>query len=132
MQALGVTAEELLVCRVRADILKFHAIPVAKILCTDVRIGEQKVGSLQGPEPTVTFADSKVMVNDAMVTATNSGTGNGVSHTAEVVYCCFLAVVVDTAVAAGKSSIRAAALTKAELVDALNSDGTLHRARTDG
>ena len=113
MQALGVTAEELLVCRVRADIPKFHAIPVAKILCTDVRIGEQKVGSLQGPEPTVTFADSKVMVNDAMVTATNSGTGNGVSHTAEVVHCCFQAVVVDTAVAAGKSSIRAAALTKA-------------------
>ena len=91
MQALGVTAEELLARGVRADILKFHAIPGARILCTDVRIGEQKVGSLQGPEPTVTFADSKVMVNDAMVTATNSGTGNGVSHTAEVVYCYFLA-----------------------------------------
>ena len=56
-----------------------------------MRTGEQKVGSPQGPEPTVTFADSKVMVNDAMVTATNIGTGNGVSHTADVVYCHFLA-----------------------------------------
>ena len=91
MQALGVTAEELLVCRVLADILKFHAIPGARILCTDVRIGEQKVGSLQGPEPTVTFADSKVRANDALVTATNSGSGNGMSHTAEMVYCYFLA-----------------------------------------
>ena len=91
MQALGVTAEELLARGVRADILKFHAIPGAKILCTDLRTGEQKVGSPQGPEPTVTFADSKVMVNDATVTATNIGTGNGVSHTADVVYCHFLA-----------------------------------------
>ena len=48
-------------------------------------------GKPAGPWPTVTFADSKVMVNDAMVTATNIGTGNGVSHTADVVYCHFLA-----------------------------------------
>ena len=91
MQAPGVTAEELLARGVRADILKFHAIPGAKILCTDLRTGEQKVGSPQGPEPTVTFADSKVMVNDATVTATDIGTGNGVIHTADVVYCHFLA-----------------------------------------
>ena len=91
LQALGVTAEELLACGVRADTLKFHAIPDAKILCTDSRTGEQKVGSLRGPELTVTFADSKVMVNDATVTATNSGTGNGVRHTIDVVYCHLLA-----------------------------------------
>ena len=91
MQAPGVTAEERLARGARADILKFHVSPGAKILCTDLRTEEQKVGSPQGSEPTVTFADSKVTVNDATVTATGIGTGNGVIHTADVVHCQLLA-----------------------------------------
>ena len=60
-------------------------------MCTDPWTEERKLGSPQGTEPTVTFADSKVTVNDATVTATDIGTGNGVIHTADVVYCHFLA-----------------------------------------
>ena len=101
MQALGVTAEELLACGVRADTLKFHAIPDAKILCTDSRTGEQKVGSLRGPELTVTFADSKVTVNNTTVTTADVITSNRVIHTTGEVLLppADLADVVDIAVA---------------------------------
>ena len=64
MEALGITAEELLARDDLADILKFHVIPGAKVMSTDLKAGEQKVGSLQGFELTVTVADGKVTVND--------------------------------------------------------------------
>ena len=59
----GITAEELLARDDLADILKYHVIPGAKVMSTDLKAGEQKVGSLQGSELTVTVAGGKVTVN---------------------------------------------------------------------
>ena len=64
LEALGVTAEELLVREDLADTVKYHVIPVAKIVSTDLDAGELKVGGLQGSELTVTVADDKATVND--------------------------------------------------------------------
>ena len=79
-EALGITAEELLAREALTDILKFHVIPGAKAMCTDLKAGEQKVGSLRGSELTVTFADGKITVKDATVTAADVDTSNGVIH----------------------------------------------------
>ena len=64
LEALGVTAEELLVREDLADTVKHHVIPVAKIVSTDLDAGELKVGGLQGSELTVTVAEDEVAVND--------------------------------------------------------------------
>ena len=64
MEALGVTAEVLLARDDWADTVKYHVIPVAKVMGTDSEAGEQKEGCRQGSELTVTVADDKVTVND--------------------------------------------------------------------
>ena len=127
MEALGITAEELLAREALTDILKFHVIPGAKAMSMDSKAGEQKVGSLRGSELTVTFADGKITVKDATVTAADVDTSNGVIHIMDEVLLppSDLADIVDTAVATGKFGILAAALTKVELVGAPKGDGPL-------
>ena len=111
LEALGITAEELLAREALTDILKFYVIPGAKAMCTDLKAGERKVGSMRGSELTVTFADGKITVKDATVTAADVNTSNGVIHIIDEVLLppSDLADVVDTAVAAGKFGILAAA-----------------------
>ena len=99
LEALGVTAEELLARDDWADTVKYHVIPVAKVMGTDSEAGEQKEGCRQG-----------VIHIIYMVLRPPSS----------------LADMVDTAVAAGKFGTLAAALTKAKLVDALKDDGPFH------
>ena len=110
-EALGITAEELLAREALTDILKFHVIPGAKAMCTDLKAGERKVGSLRGSELTVTFADGKITVKDVTVTAADVDTSNGVIRIIDEVLLppSDLADVVDTAVAAEKFGILAAA-----------------------
>ncbi len=110
-EALGITAEELLAREALTDILKFHVIPGAKAMCTDLKAGERKVGSLRGSELTVTLADSKITVKDGTLTAADVVTSNGVIHNIVKVLPppSDLAEVVDTAVAAGKFGILAVA-----------------------
>ncbi len=63
-EAPGVAAEELLARDDLADAVKYHVIPVAKAMNTDLEAGGQKVGDLQGSVLTVTVADDKDTVND--------------------------------------------------------------------
>ena len=109
--APGITAEELLTREAPTDFLKFHVISGAMDMCTDLKAGERKVGSMRGSELTVTFADGKITVKDATVTAAYVVTSNGVIHNIVEVLLppSDLAEVVDTAVAAGKFGILAAA-----------------------
>ena len=111
MVALGITAEELLAREALTDFLKFHVISGAMAMCTDLKAGGRKVGSMRGSELTVTFADGKITVKDATVTAADVNTSNGVIHIIDEVLLppSDLADVVDTAVAAGKFGILAAA-----------------------
>ena len=70
-------------------------------MCTDPWTEERKLGSPQGTEPTVTFADSKVTVNNTTVTTADVITSNRVIHTTGEVLLppADLADVVDIAVA---------------------------------
>ena len=104
MVAPGITAEELLTREAPTDFLKFHVISGAMARCTDLKAGERKVGSMRGSELTVTFADGKITVKDATVTAADVNTSNGVIHIVDEVLLppSDLADTVDTAVAAGK------------------------------
>ena len=125
LKALGITAEQLLARDDLADILKYHVVGGAKVMSTDLKAGEQKVGSLEGSELTVTVAGGKVMVNDASVTAADVDASNGVIHVIDKVLLPASGPgdIVDTAVAAGSFTTLAAALTKAGLVDALKGAG---------
>ena len=42
MVALGITAEELPAREALTDFLKFHVIPGAKAMCTDLKAGERR------------------------------------------------------------------------------------------
>ena len=113
-EALGITAEELLAREALTDIPKFYVTPSAMAMCTDLKAGERKVGSMRGSALTVTFADGKITVKDATVTAADVDTSNGEIHIIDEVLLppSNLADVVDAAVAAGKCGILAAAFDK--------------------
>ena len=49
LEALGVTAEELLVREDWADTVKYHGIPVTKSMSTDLEAGEQKWETCRAP-----------------------------------------------------------------------------------
>ena len=49
LEALGVTAEELLVREDWADTVKYHVIPVTKSMSTDLEAGEQKWETCRAP-----------------------------------------------------------------------------------
>ena len=101
MAALGITAEELPARVALTDFLKFHVIPSAKAMRTDLKAGERKGGNMRGSELTVAFAVVKTTVKDTTVTAVDVITSNGVIHiTGEVLLPpSDLADVVDIAVA---------------------------------
>ena len=48
LEVRGITAEELLACEALIDILQFYVTPRAMAMCTDLKAGEQKVGSMRG------------------------------------------------------------------------------------
>ena len=92
----GVAAEEPLARDDLADAVKYHVIPVAKAMNTDLEAGGQKVGHLD--------------------TAADVATGNGVIHHIDKVLLppSSLADMVDTAVAAGKFGTLAAVSDKGQ------------------
>ena len=117
LEALGITAEELLAREALTDIPKFYVTPSAMAMCTDLKAGERKVGSMRGSALTVTFADGKITVKDATVSAADVDTSNGEIHIIDEVLLppSNLADVVDAAVAAGKRDIPAAAFDKSRI-----------------
>ncbi|MDZ7801443.1 MAG: fasciclin domain-containing protein [Trueperaceae bacterium] len=86
LEALGISAEELLADPALADILGYHVVP-QRLLAADVLAaieagdGEAVVTTVQGASLTVTLSGDQVMVNgSATVTATDLEAGNGVVH----------------------------------------------------
>ena len=47
-EALGITAEDLLAREALTDIPKSYVTPSAMAMCTDLKAGERKVGSMRG------------------------------------------------------------------------------------
>lgn len=80
LEALGLTAEELLASDGLGDILTYHVVP-GKVLAADVvGLDGQSVATVNGAEVTVTVDGDTVMINGATVVQTDIDASNGVIH----------------------------------------------------
>ena len=91
LQALGITAEELLASPDLAGILTYHVV-AGKLMAADVLAaveaggGTATVETVNGAPITVTVMDGKVMINGvATVTVVDLEAGNGVVHVIDAV-----------------------------------------------
>ena len=80
LDALGVTAEDLLADPGLADILTYHVLPVDAPAEVVVTLDGQDVETVNGATVLVTVADDGVMVNDANVVTTDIFASNGTIH----------------------------------------------------
>jgi uncharacterized surface protein with fasciclin (FAS1) repeats len=83
----------------------------------------QKIVTLQGQNVTVTINEDGVFINDAKVTVVDLEADNGVVHVIDAVLGPGPATVVDIIVGSEDHTTLAAAVTEADLVDALSGEG---------
>ena len=81
LEALGLTAEELLAdTALLTSVLTYHVVP-GKVLAADVvTMNGQEVATVNGATIMISVDGSSVMVNDANVVATDVMASNGVIH----------------------------------------------------
>jgi transforming growth factor-beta-induced protein len=84
LEALSLTAEELLASEGLSDILLYHVIP-GKILSSDIAEGETIVAAANGDNLTIVRNDTGVYVNGAAVTLADVPASNGVIHVIDAV-----------------------------------------------
>ena len=144
LDALGLTAEELLANPALGDILTYHIVAGEVKSDVVVTLDGQSVETLNGQSVEVTVDGSTVMVNGATVTAVDVDASNGVIHVIDAVLLppdvaealapameeeeameddSAFATVVDVALSSDDFSILVAALTEADLVATLQGDG---------
>ncbi len=147
LDALGLTAEELLASPALADILTYHIVAGEVKSDVVVTLDGQEVETLNGQSVTVKVDGSSVMVDGANVTAVDVDASNGVIHVIDAVLLPpdvaealagameedamedeamedeLPATVVDIALRSDDFSILVAALTEADLVETLQGDG---------
>lgn len=80
LEALGLTAEELLASPDLADILTYHVIPGKNLAADVIGLDGSDVATVNGATVAVSVVDGSVMINDATVTATDIDASNGVVH----------------------------------------------------
>ncbi len=91
LEALGLSAEELLASPDLGAILTYHVVPSALfaedvLAAVEASNGELSVTTVNGAEITVTVVDGVVMLNgSASVVATDLAAGNGVVHVIDAV-----------------------------------------------
>ena len=83
VEALEITAEELLALENLGDILKYHVV-AGEAMSTDLSDG-QMIATLLGPDVTVTINDEGVFINNAQVTMADIEADNGVVHVIDAV-----------------------------------------------
>ncbi|MEC8401032.1 MAG: fasciclin domain-containing protein, partial [Bacteroidota bacterium] len=83
VEALEITAEDLLALPNLGDILQYHVVAGAA-MSTDLTDG-QEIATLLGPNVTVTINENGVFINDAMVTVADIEADNGVVHVIDAV-----------------------------------------------
>jgi uncharacterized surface protein with fasciclin (FAS1) repeats len=103
------------------NILLYH-VAAGKAFSTDLSDG-QKIVTLQGQNVTVTINEDGVFINDAKVTVVDLEADNGVVHVIDAVLGPGPATVVDIIVGSEDHTTLAAAVTAADLVDALSGEG---------
>ena len=102
------------------DILTYH-VTADELMAADV-VKETLLDTVNGIPVKVVVDGSKVMINDAQVLITDIKTSNGVIHVIDSVLLPPKDIV-DTAVADGRFTTLATALTEAGLIDTLKGDG---------
>ena len=140
LEALDLTADELLASDDLAGILTYHVVP-GNVPAADVLgLDGQSVATVNGAEVTITIDGDTVMVDDATVTATDIAASNGVIHIIDMVLLpgTFEAeeamedeamedespgTIVEVADEAGSFTTLLAAAEAADLVDTLNGEG---------
>ena len=100
-------------------ILTYHVVP-GKVMAKDV-VKLKKAKTVQGAEIQIRAKKKRVMVDNAVVTATDIQCSNGVIHVIDAVI--LPKDIVDTAVAAGQFKTLAAALKAAGLIKTLKGKG---------
>ena len=83
VEALEITAEDLLALEGLGDILLYHVVN-ATAMSTDLSDG-QMITTMLGEDVTITIMDGTVMVNDATVTVADITADNGVVHVIDAV-----------------------------------------------
>lgn len=85
LEALDLTAEELLAREDLADILTYHVV-AGEVLAADVvELAGQDIETVNGQTVSIRVEDGVVYVNDAQVVATDIETSNGVIHVIDTV-----------------------------------------------
>ena len=102
-------------------ILTYHVVP-GKLEAKDV-LKSKGVATLNGQRIDFATSDAGVTVDGALVTKVDIQCSNGVIHVIDSVILPSTTDIVETAVAAGSFKTLAAALTAANLVEALQADG---------
>jgi len=124
VEALEITAEDLLALPNLGEILQYHVVAGAA-MSGDLTDG-QEIETLLGENVTVTINAEGVFINDAQVTAADIEAGNGVVHVIDAVLLPPAPVtntVVDIIVNSEDHTLLEAAVIAADLADALSAEG---------
>ena len=124
VEALEITAEELLAMPNLGDILQYHVVAGAA-MSGDLMDG-QEIETLLGANVTVSLMDMGVFINDAQVTVADINATNGVVHVIDAVLlppAPVTTTVVDIVVNSEDHTLLEAAVIEAGLVDALSAEG---------
>ncbi|OUU15283.1 MAG: hypothetical protein CBC05_10660 [Crocinitomicaceae bacterium TMED45] len=124
VEALEITAEDLLALPDLGEILQYHVVAGAA-MSGDLTDG-QEIETLLGENVTVTINADGVFINDAQVTAADIEAGNGVVHVIDAVLlppAPETNTVVDVIVNSEDHTLLEAAVIEAGLVEVLSSEG---------
>ncbi len=137
LDALGLTAEELLASPDLGSILTYHVIAGEVDAATAISLDGQSADTVNGAPINISVVDGNVMINDATVVTADVAASNGIIHIIDTVLlppaddamedeeamADEAGTIVDVAVGAGVFNTLVAAVTEAGLVDTLSGPG---------
>lgn len=85
LEALGLTAEELLASDDLASILTYHVVAGEVDAATAISLDGQSAETVNGASIDISVVDGNVMINDATVTTADVAASNGIIHIIDAV-----------------------------------------------